>query len=275
MSKKQQITTETATSFLTDVVIPAIREYAVQNGIGVDEVDTRDWDDEIEAYFSDYEDFVISIENEQGGVLWTSADEFGGRISLTLDWQGNEDELVLDEEDIPTADESKSFRFGQDLTEGISKKEWGVLSIWKRDADDWQSLIGMARYVGKANDYQLRMLIGKGILVESAQYPEHYELTALGMNVYNAGFNRHFFPYCLCGCGGTPKVGSAFIQGHDAKAKSILTKVAKGELTDSDIPTIMLHTDFYRQWYRGYATSPSKAGLKRMGLPANEETASE
>lgn len=42
---------------------------------------------------------------------------------------------------------------------------------------------------------------------------------------------------CLCGCGkpvGRPR--SQFLPGHDAKLKSILIKVEKGKLKESDIP---------------------------------------
>jgi hypothetical protein len=44
---------------------------------------------------------------------------------------------------------------------------------------------------------------------------------------------------CLCGCGQATLTDSArFIPGHDAKLKSVLLKVERGELTEPSIPKI-------------------------------------
>ena len=42
---------------------------------------------------------------------------------------------------------------------------------------------------------------------------------------------------CACGCGG--KTARTFAQGHDAKARSILKKVQRGELTVTAIPAAL------------------------------------
>jgi hypothetical protein len=41
---------------------------------------------------------------------------------------------------------------------------------------------------------------------------------------------------CLCGCGQVVMSGRNFLPGHDAKLKSVLLKVEKGELDESAIP---------------------------------------
>lgn len=44
---------------------------------------------------------------------------------------------------------------------------------------------------------------------------------------------------CLCGCGQPTKTDAAkFIPGHDAKLKSVLLKVERGELPKSEVPEI-------------------------------------
>lgn len=41
---------------------------------------------------------------------------------------------------------------------------------------------------------------------------------------------------CLCGCGRVVMSGRNFLPGHDAKLKSVLLKVERGELDESAIP---------------------------------------
>jgi hypothetical protein len=43
---------------------------------------------------------------------------------------------------------------------------------------------------------------------------------------------------CLCGCGGATSKKSKFLQGHDAKLRSILVQISKGKLDDSAIPEV-------------------------------------
>lgn len=43
---------------------------------------------------------------------------------------------------------------------------------------------------------------------------------------------------CLCGCGGETKPKSKYLQGHDARLKSILLKVARGEEEPDAIPDV-------------------------------------
>lgn len=45
---------------------------------------------------------------------------------------------------------------------------------------------------------------------------------------------------CLCGCGGPLKKGRMFLQGHDAKLKSLVLRVKAGKAQRSEIPRAAL-----------------------------------
>ena len=47
---------------------------------------------------------------------------------------------------------------------------------------------------------------------------------------------------CLCGCGGSVNRGRFFNQGHDARAKGMVTRVQKGEASAESLPAILRAT---------------------------------
>ncbi len=68
---------------------------------------------------------------------------------------------------------------------------------------------------------------------------------------------------CKCGCGG--QTFSHFIPGHDAKAKSMLLKLARNLVGRDDVPKILLEfVDSNEKWTTHYAQMVEKAAQEQV-----------
>lgn len=70
-------------------------------------------------------------------------------------------------------------------------------------------------------------------------------------------------PQCLCGCGSIVIKGRQFLQGHDARLKSLLLAIGRGERPESDIPAIARGSDFVAKWGVPAGSLPSRKEQRR------------
>jgi hypothetical protein len=155
--------------------------------------------------------------------------------SVTPENANNFMRWILDEAYHKSRGSRKQTVISKNILEIIENQDWSDhLNESFVDAADWQIAITAKTHADKiTQEPVVETLIFKAVNGDKVVEVEFY-----------------CYAPCLCGCGLTPsKYGSIFRQGHDAKAKSMILKVVRGEAQFDTLPRQLVDSNFFRTVY--------------------------